>query len=143
MSKHFTRTFQKPTRQRNMIETEKECRTRVTAEFCIASILEHVNIITVLDLVEYQVHGLCMLTELCPGGSLYDAIKRGEMSLNEMECCFKQLVSGVRYLHTQGVAHRNIQPEGVFFDGKGCLKVRPFGLKLRIINVFHRLENSA
>lgn len=46
------------------------------------------------------------------------------MSPSEVECCFKQILSGVAYLHSQGVAHRDIKPENLFFDSKGNLKVR-------------------
>ena len=45
------------------------------------------------------------------------------MSPSEVECCFKQLLSGVSYLHSQGVAHRDIKPENLFFNSKGNLKV--------------------
>lgn len=61
--------------------------------------------------------------EFCPGGDLYAAIKRGRMSPSEVECCFKQILTGVTYLHSQGVAHRDIKPENLFFDLKGHLKV--------------------
>lgn len=61
--------------------------------------------------------------EFCPGGDLYAAIKRGGMSPSEVECCFKQILTGVQYLHVQGVAHRDIKPENLFFDTKGHLKV--------------------
>jgi len=65
--------------------------------------------------------------EFCPGGDLYAAIKRGRMSPSEVECCFKQLLTGVTYLHSQGVAHRDIKPENLFFDLKGHLKVVDLG----------------
>lgn len=61
--------------------------------------------------------------EYCPGGDLYAAIKKGQMSTSEIECCFKQLLTGVEYLHAQGVAHRDIKPENLFFDTRGHLKV--------------------
>ena len=61
--------------------------------------------------------------EFCPGGDLYAAIKKGHMSPSEVECCFKQILTGVSYLHNQGVAHRDIKPENLFFDTQGHLKV--------------------
>ena len=61
--------------------------------------------------------------EYCPGGDLYAAIKKGQMSSSEIECCFKQLLTGVAYLHSQGVAHRDIKPENLFFNTCGHLKV--------------------
>lgn len=53
---------------------------------------------------------------------LLTLLSRG-MSPSEVECCFKQILSGVAYLHSQGVAHRDIKPENLFFDTKGHLKV--------------------
>jgi len=65
--------------------------------------------------------------EFCPGGDLYAAIKRGRMSPSEVECCFKQILTGVTYLHSQGVAHRDIKPENLFFDLNGHLKIGDYG----------------
>jgi len=65
--------------------------------------------------------------EYCPGGDLYAAIKKGGMSPSEVECCFKQILTGVAYLHGQGVAHRDIKPENLFFDVKGHLKIGDYG----------------
>ncbi|KAJ7259751.1 kinase-like domain-containing protein [Mycena rebaudengoi] len=44
------------------------------------------------------------------------------MSPSEVECCFKQILCGVGYLHSQGVAHRDIKAENLFFDTGGHLK---------------------
>ena len=62
--------------------------------------------------------------EFCAGGDLYAAIRRGGMGAAEVECCFKQLLTGLGYLHEQGVAHRDIKPENLLFDFRGQLKVR-------------------
>ena len=75
--------------------------------------------------------------EFCPGGDLYAAIKRGGMSPAEVECCFKQILTGVSYLHSQGVAHRDIKPENfIVTDGwdrgartrRVVVKLTDFGL---------------
>lgn len=76
---------------------------------------------------------VCEVMEFCPGGDLYAAIKRGGMSPAEVECCFRQILTGVHYLHNQGVAHRDIKPENLFFDTKGHLKVCVYVQAFRII----------
>jgi len=81
------------------------------------------NIVETVDLVQDESQRWCEVMEFCPGGDLYAAIKRGRMSPSEVECCFKQILTGVTYLHSQGVAHRDIKPENLFFDLKGHLKV--------------------
>jgi serine/threonine protein kinase len=82
-----------------------------------------VNIVETVDLVQDESKRWCEVMEFCPGGDLYAAIRRGRMSPSEVECCFKQILTGVAYLHSQGVAHRDIKPENLFFDLQGHLKV--------------------
>jgi serine/threonine protein kinase len=130
-------------RKRRKNETEKEYVKKLTAEFCISSTLHNQNIVETVDLVQDEQQRWCEVMEYCPGGDLYAAIKRGGMSTSERECCFKQILSGIEYLHGQGVAHRDIKPENLFFDGKGFLKVSrrffPIGF---ISKVSHRSETT-
>ncbi|KAH8101492.1 Pkinase-domain-containing protein [Cristinia sonorae] len=114
-------------RKRRKNETEKEYVKKLTAEFCISSTLHHINIVETVDLVQDENQHWCEVMEFCPGGDLYAAIKRGGMSPSEVECCFRQILTGVSYLHEQGVAHRDIKPENLFFDTKGHLKIGDYG----------------
>ncbi|TBU56226.1 Pkinase-domain-containing protein [Dichomitus squalens] len=114
-------------RKRRKNETEKEYVKKLTAEFCISSTLHHVNVVETVDLVQDENQHWCEVMEFCPGGDLYAAIKRGGMSPSEVECCFKQILTGVAYLHSQGVAHRDIKPENLFFDMQGHLKIGDYG----------------
>ncbi|KAI5997377.1 Pkinase-domain-containing protein [Pisolithus albus] len=108
-------------RKRRKNESEKEYVKKLTAEFCISSTLHHVNIVETVDLVQDENKQWCEVMEFCPGGDLYAAIKKGGMSPSE------QILTGVSYLHSQGVAHRDIKPENLFFDTKGHLKIGDYG----------------
>ncbi|KXN83358.1 Serine/threonine-protein kinase hal4 [Leucoagaricus sp. SymC.cos] len=114
-------------RKRRRNESEKEYVKKLTAEFCISSTLHHTNVVETVDLVQDENLHWCEVMEFCPGGDLYAAIKKGGMSPSEVECCFKQMLSGVAYLHSQGVAHRDIKPENLFFDLNGNLKIGDYG----------------
>jgi len=114
-------------RKRRKNETEKEYVKKLTSEFCISSTLHHANIVETVDLVQDENHNWCEVMEFCPGGDLYAAIKKGGMQKQEIACCFRQLLTGLAYLHSQGVAHRDIKPENLFFDGKGHLKIGDYG----------------
>lgn len=114
-------------RKRRKNESEKEYVKKLTAEFCISSALHHVNIVETVDLVQDDQLRWCEVMEYCPGGDLYAAIKKGGMSTSEVECCFRQLITGVDYLHSQGVAHRDIKPENIYFDARGFVKIGDYG----------------
>lgn len=114
-------------RKRRKNETEKEYVKKLTAEFCISSTLHHINVVETVDLVQDENGSWCEVMEFCPGGDLYAAIKKGGMSPSEVECCFRQILTGLDYLHSQGVAHRDIKPENLFFDAKGQLKIGDYG----------------
>lgn len=89
--------------------------------------MHHTNVVETVDLVQDEQHHWCEVMEYCPGGDLYAAIKKGNMSVGEVECCFKQILKGVEYLHSMGVAHRDIKPENLLLDGRGHVKVRSSG----------------
>lgn len=115
-------------RKRRKNETEKEYVKKLTSEFCISSTLHHTNIVETVDLVQDEQHHWCEVMEYCPGGDLYAAIKKGNMSVGEVECSFKQILYGISYLHSMGVAHRDIKPENLLLDGRGHIKITDFGV---------------
>ncbi|KAI5454985.1 hypothetical protein NCC49_002260 [Naganishia albida] len=115
-------------RKRRKNETEKEYVKKLTSEFCISSTLHHTNVVETVDLVQDEQHHWCEVMEYCPGGDLYAAIKKGNMSVGEVECTFKQILNGIQYLHSMGVAHRDIKPENLLLDGRGHVKITDFGV---------------
>ncbi|CAG8514188.1 11362_t:CDS:2 [Paraglomus occultum] len=115
-------------RRRCKSESERDYVKKLASEFCISSTLDHVNVVRTVDLVQDENHNWCEVMEYCAGGDLYTAIKAGHMTSVEINCCFKQLISGVAYLHSMGVAHRDIKPENLLLDGSGHLKITDFGV---------------
>src|SRR4051794_34881929 len=115
-------------RKRRKNETEKDYIKKLTSEFCISSTLQHVNIVRTVDLVQDENQNWCEVMEYCAGGDLYTAIKSNHMTPVEINCCFKQLIMGLDYLHGMGVAHRDIKPENLLLDKNGHLKITDFGV---------------
>lgn len=51
--------------------------------------------------------------DFCHGGSLVDYMPFDESSLREL---LRQILDGLNYLHTQGIVHRDIKPNNLFFS---------------------------
>jgi serine/threonine protein kinase len=39
----------------------------------------------------------------------------------------RQILTGMAYVHKQGVCHRNLKPENILMNGKGVVKICDFG----------------
>ncbi|KAM5183313.1 maternal embryonic leucine zipper kinase isoform 7-T7 [Callospermophilus lateralis] len=70
-----------------------------------------------------------LLEQYCPGGELFDyIISQDRLSEEETRVVFRQIVSAVAYVHSQGYAHRDLKPENLLFDENHKLKLIDFGL---------------
>ena len=112
-------------RKRHPTETEKEYVKKVTAEFCIGSTLHHPNVIETLDIIQ---EGLSFfeIMEYAPN-DLFSVVMSGMMSREEIVCCWRQVLSGVEYIHSMGIAHRDLKLDNLVIDGLGIVKLIDFG----------------
>jgi serine/threonine protein kinase len=112
-------------RKRFIQESEKDYVKRITAEFCIGSTLHHQNIIETLDIIQ-EGSTFYEIMEYAPN-DLFSVVMSGMMSREEVACCFKQLLHGVDYLQSMGIAHRDIKLDNLVLDHSGILKIIDFG----------------
>jgi protein-serine/threonine kinase len=110
-------------------EDEQSFSKRLASEFCISSSLHHPNIIHTLDLMKDARGTCCEVMEYCAGGDLYSLILSSEGGLEpiEADCLFKQLMRGVVYMHSMGVAHCDLKPENLLLTNSGVVKISDFG----------------
>lgn len=112
-------------RARHSYETEKEYAKKVTAEFCVGSTLHHGNIIETLDIV-HEKGKWYEVMEYAPY-DLFAIVMTGKMSREEISCSFLQILSGVTYLHSMGLAHRDLKLDNVVVNEHGIMKIIDFG----------------
>ena len=112
-------------RERHSWETEKEYSKKVTAEFCIGSTLHHGNIIETMDIIQEN-HRWYEVMEYAPY-DLFATVMTGKMSRDEISCAFMQIVNGVSYLHSMGLAHRDLKLDNVVVSEFGIMKLIDFG----------------
>ncbi|RFN49574.1 hal protein kinase [Fusarium flagelliforme] len=112
-------------RARHTYETEKEYNKKVTAEFCVGSTLHHGNIIETLDILQEKGRWYEVM-EYAPF-DLFAIVMTGKMTREEITCCFLQILNGVTYLHSVGLAHRDLKLDNVVVSSKGIMKIIDFG----------------
>jgi len=76
-----------------------------------------------------------MVLDLVLGGDLDDFQKRFRstpVTDDMLRFMASQLVSGLAYMHSVGVIHRDIKPPNVLIDESGNLRITDFGLSLKL-----------
>ncbi|XP_066425442.1 maternal embryonic leucine zipper kinase [Molothrus aeneus] len=101
---------------------------RVKLEIDAMKDLSHQHICRLYHVIETP-KKIFMVLEYCPGGELFDyIISKDHLSEEEARIFFRQIVSAIAYVHSQGYAHRDLKPENLLIDEEHNLKLIDFGL---------------
>ncbi|KAK9723396.1 Nitrogen permease reactivator protein [Basidiobolus ranarum] len=97
----------------------------ISNEVYISASLVHENVIQTLDVImeDNQIHEVM---QYCPQ-DMFTVIKENQLTQQEIDSYFGQLMRGLAYLHHRGVAHRDLKLENLCVDENGTLKIIDFG----------------
>ncbi|CAL3971076.1 unnamed protein product [Diplocarpon coronariae] len=112
-----------------------EFEERAKVEFRFSKSLNHPNIVKFIEQGRSTDYSICLVMELSHGGSLAKYVKsRPEERLlqPEADCFFKQLMTGLKFLHDQDIVHRDLKLNNLVLDISGLLKITDFGLSNRL-----------
>ena len=107
---------------------------RLAKEIRLLKLLNHPNVIRLHEVLHTNAE-ILMVMEYVPGGDLLDVLNtQPRFAEKEVRHIFGQVVCGVAFCHSLGVAHRDLKPENILIkrsadDGGGHeIKVADFGL---------------
>lgn len=113
-------------------ETKEDYDKKVKSEFSLAKSLHHPNVVEAVRLC-IDHNRWCHVMEYCSGGDLHTLVKKhnylkSEERESDRLCLFKQLIQGLNYLHSNGIAHRDIKLENLLLTKDSKLKITDFGV---------------
>ncbi|KAK7754566.1 hypothetical protein SLS62_003348 [Diatrype stigma] len=118
-------------RSKSSNETTDEYVNKIKSEFSIAKSLHHPNIVETIRLCTN--HGRWNhVMEYCSEGDLFSLVSKKYLKEDGRDvdrlCLFKQLCQGINYLHSNGIAHRDIKLENLLITKDSKLKITDFGV---------------
>ncbi|OUM50940.1 hypothetical protein BVG19_g21 [[Candida] boidinii] len=106
-------------------ENKRDYTKKITSEYCIGSTLRHANIIETIE-ISYENDRIVQVMEYCDF-DLFAIVMSNKMTEPEINCCFKQILNGIRYLHSMGLAHRDLKLDNCVISKDGIVKIIDFG----------------
>lgn len=109
-------------------QSSNELNEEIIYEMQMLSKVVHPNVVSFYHYFKID-DQLCMVSEYCSRGNLYDAINRGEpVPLSQVFNWGLTLCEALSAIHTAGVTHHDIKPANIFLTGDGTLKLGDFGI---------------
>lgn len=110
---------------KSMISTP-EAMERFEREVNVIIKMNHPGIIKIHDFIIDQ-NFFYLVMDYCSGGTLLSQIGNSKISEDAAKPLFKQILETVDYMHSQGVAHRDLKLENIMLDEFGHIKIIDFG----------------
>ena len=98
--------------------------------------LEHPNIVQYLG-CERGEASISIYLEYISGGSIGSCLrKHGEFEESVVRSLTRQTLSGLAYLHDQGILHRDMKADNILLDLDGTCKISDFGISKKSDNIY-------
>ncbi|KAK1251694.1 hypothetical protein MKX07_007173 [Trichoderma sp. CBMAI-0711] len=98
--------------------------------------LDHVNIVQYLG-CERKETSISIFLEYIPGGSIGSCLrKHGKFEESVVSSLTRQTLSGLAYLHREGILHRDLKADNILLDLDGTCKISDFGISKKTDNIY-------
>ncbi|KAI4527409.1 kinase-like protein [Schizophyllum commune Tattone D] len=96
--------------------------------------LDHPHIVQYLGFEETPTN-LSIFLEYVPGGSIGSCLlKHGKFDEDVTKSFTGQILSGLEYLHSKGILHRDLKADNILVETTGICKISDFGISKRTDN---------
>ena len=90
--------------------------------------LNHPNITKILEMFEDDKY-ILIIMEYINGGNLFSFVKkRRKLSEKIAKFLFKQIILGIKHIHSKNIVHRDIKLENILIDLNNRVKICDFGI---------------
>ncbi|AYU77803.1 protein kinase, putative [Leishmania donovani] len=117
----------------------------VLQEYTVLTELSHPNIVRVVAFMVMKETARIYM-EWMPSGSLQDVLRhhpRGVLRESVVRRYARDVVSGLAYLHSRGVIHRDVKPANMLLSSDGTVKLTDFGTSLVLSDNNRTLKSNA
>jgi mitogen-activated protein kinase kinase kinase len=98
--------------------------------------LDHVNIVQYLG-CERNETSISIFLEYISGGSVGSCLrKHGKFEEEVVSSLTRQTLSGLAYLHHEGILHRDLKADNILLDLDGTCKISDFGISKKTDNIY-------
>lgn len=107
----------------------------VQLEIQVLKKLDHENLIKLYDVVyKPDKEKLYIFMDFCVIGlqKLLDSVPNKKLPMHQAHDYFCQLITGLEYLHSRGVIHKDIKPGNLLISDAGLIKITDFGVSQEI-----------
>jgi len=113
-------------------DLDEQSKAIINQEISILKNLKHENIIKYIDTISTETHAN-ILFEYANSGSLSSIItKFGPFPETLAAIYFKQVLTALDYLHSQGIVHRDMKGANILLTKDGLIKLKGFGLAVKL-----------
>ncbi|KAG0126892.1 hypothetical protein HOY82DRAFT_491281 [Tuber indicum] len=117
-------------------DRQKEMIAALNQEIETMQHLDHVNIVQYLG-CERKEMNMSIFLEYISGGSVGSCLrKHGPFEESVVRSLTRQTLSGLEYLHREGILHRDLKADNILLDIDGTCKISDFGISKKSDNIY-------
>ena len=114
--------------KKNLDSPNNEHMKKIIYETNLMRKLNHPNITKILEMFEDEKY-ILIIMEYINGGNLFSFVKkRRKLTEKISKFLFKQIILGIKHIHSQNIVHRDVKLENILIDLNNTIKICDFGI---------------